>query len=254
MDDDDRGDGLSRLGFAAHGVYYVLLAVLAGLVAAGDDGTDASASGALESVARQPFGRWLLVPIAVGFLAYGVHRVREAYHGDGWWRLVEGVRASVWLGLTGLALRTVAGGGRSGSSGDTEQSVTRAVLELPGGRVLVGAVGLVILGVGAYQGWTALTERLDDELEQLDLEERRAVHVLGSVGYAGRAFAYGSVGVFVTLAAIRHDSSSSRGLDGALQELLRGPAGEPMVWAVTVGFLAFGLFRLVESRYRFDDG
>src|SRR5439155_15444603 len=52
---------LSRAGFIARGVIYVLVGVLALGLAFGDAGRNASQQGALRTIARPPFGEVLLI-------------------------------------------------------------------------------------------------------------------------------------------------------------------------------------------------
>lgn len=255
---EDREDGerrASRLGYAGHGVFYLLLALLTGRLLIGSTGSsDPSASGALSAIARQPFGRVVLVPLGLGFGAYAASRFWAAITGDELWqRLANVARGLIWTGLFGLAVTTIIRGASGSGGGSTESSATAKVLGMPGGVVIVAAIGLVVIGVGLYQGWKALAGDLSEELEQLDLDEQRAVRWLGGSGYVGRGIAYALVGAFVVQAAVTHDPSKSGGMDKALQEVQQSSFGFPVLLVVTLGFLAFGLFRLVESRYRFDD-
>lgn len=255
-DDEQQQRVLSRVGFAAHGAYYLLLALLTVLLMTGGGASsDASAQGALASVARQPFGKVVLVAVAAGFLAYAWRRGREVVVGDDLQeRAVGAVRGVVWVALAALAIRTVvdAGGSSSGSS-STEASITATVLGWPAGPWLVGLVGAIVVGIGIGHGVRAFSGGLADELQVLDLDERRMARTLGGAGHLGRAFAFGLVGGFVIRASVRHDPSSGNGLDGALQQALDTPYGPWAVGLVAIGFAAFGCFRLVESRYRFPE-
>jgi Domain of Unknown Function (DUF1206) len=49
---------------------------------------------------------------------------------------------------------------------------------------------------------------------------------------------------------VRSDPRSSLGLDGALHAILAQPFGRFLLTAVALGFAAFGLFALLESRHR----
>src|SRR5581483_1999164 len=63
---------LSRLGFAAKGVVYVLVGVLAAQAAAGVGGDTTDTHGALEHVLAAPFGRALLGLIALGLAGFAL--------------------------------------------------------------------------------------------------------------------------------------------------------------------------------------
>src|SRR5688500_5369109 len=61
---------LATLGFAAKGVVYVTVGLLAARVALGSGGQAADQKGALGTIASLPFGRSLLVVIAIGLAGY----------------------------------------------------------------------------------------------------------------------------------------------------------------------------------------
>lgn len=142
-------DATGRLGLLGHGTYYLLLTLLCArlLLGGGDDQTNAD--GAIATVARQHFGRVLLVGLLLAFGAYAAMRwiavVREDELADRAKNAVQGVVWTVLSVLTGNALlHGVRGGDTSGGVG----SITQSVLEASGGQWLVGSAGLVLAGVG----------------------------------------------------------------------------------------------------------
>jgi len=196
----------------------------------------------------------LLAGLTIAFAAYAIIRWVRVVQEDGWKdRGTNALRATVWTGLTLLAANTVITGATSSGGGGSGQSMTRAVLDAPGGQALVFALGLVLFGVALQQVRKGTDGGLTDELATLGLEERHAARWLGRVGYIGRALAYGAVTGFVMHAAWTHDASGAvGGLDHALGEFQQRPYGQALLLAVTLGFAAFGLFRLVEARYSQD--
>ena len=103
--------------------------------------------------------------------------------------------------------------------------------------------------MAVYYGRKASDQALGSELGELGLDGRRAATVLGRVGYAGRSLAYGLVGLFVIRAAMNHDPEAGKGLDGALRTVQQASWGTWVLLLVTIGFAAFGAFRLLEARY-----
>lgn len=254
---EDAHEAAGRLGLMGHGVYYLLLAMLCTQLLLGSGGQETGAQGAVATVARQPFGQLLLGGLTLAFAAYATIRwIRAVRASDLVDRAKNALRATIWTFLTALAgnaLRSgIQAGGSSGGGGDTGTSITRTVLELPGGPWLVAAVGLFLAGVAAYQVDKATDDALGSELGELGLDGRRIARWLGRIGYIGRALAYGLVALFVVHAAMTHDPSAGKGLDGALQEAQQTSWGPWLLLAVTVGFAAFGTFRLVEARYSRD--
>ena len=68
---------LARLGLAARGLVYAVVGVLAVRIAMAKP-EEADRRGALEAVGRQPFGKVLLVVMAVGFAGYALWRFLQA--------------------------------------------------------------------------------------------------------------------------------------------------------------------------------
>jgi hypothetical protein len=248
----------ARAGFVAKGLLYAIVGVLAIEVAAGGGGKPEDQKGALHVVAGQPFGKALLVVLALGLAGYALFGLVEIVVGprdkQGSADLVERVaavvRVLVYGSLSVVAFRIVvgAGGGQSGS----EQEQAATVLDWPGGVALMTAVGIILVGVGMYELYNALGRKF---LEDLDLAElgtgaERAATVLGLVGNAARAVIFALIGVFLAKAALEYNPEEAIGLDGALQKLAGQPYGSILLGLVAAGLLLFGLYSLVEARYR----
>ena len=70
---------LARIGHVARGLAYLPLAVLVVLAGLGSSASDVTSLGAaLEAVERQPAGPWILVAVALGFIAFGAFSFIEA--------------------------------------------------------------------------------------------------------------------------------------------------------------------------------
>lgn len=70
------------------------------------------------------------------------------------------------------------------------------------------------------------------------------------IEYIAKGLALGLVGGLLSYAALTFDRQQAPGLDGALQTILAQPSGRLLLTAVAVGFLAIGLFAMLQSRYR----
>jgi hypothetical protein len=140
----------------------------------------------------------------------------------------------------------------SKSSGDTDQtdkSLTAKVLNWSGGQLLVGAIGLALLGYGAYLVWRALTDDRQDERAVLEAapNETPAVRALSRIGNVARGAILGIIGVLVLTAAIEHDPNQTEGIDGSLKRLLAHGWGEVVVLLIALGFAAFGVYSLARA-------
>ena len=66
---------LGRVGLAAKGVLYAVVGILAVKVALGGREQSPDKDGALTTIAQQPFGRGLLVLLALGLAGYALWRL-----------------------------------------------------------------------------------------------------------------------------------------------------------------------------------
>jgi hypothetical protein len=245
-------DASARAGFAARAVLYGLVGVLAGRLALGVAGEDASQQGAMAAVAARPLGSVLLGALAVGLAGYALYRAWQAVRGRGAGgvvrrRAVPAARSGVNAVLALLAFQELTGAGEDTS----ESGVTAVVLGWPGGTVLVGVVGLVVVGVGVHQlvkAWTGEVHELAP-LDQLPLRARALAHGIGRAGHLGRAAVFAVVGGFLVRAAWTHDPESGVGLDAALGEVVAAPFGTPLLLAVATGLVLFGLHCALEAWY-----
>lgn len=257
----------ARAGLVAKGVTFVIVAALALGVALGLGGKIEDRPGALQALAENTWGRFLLAALAVGLGGYALWRFAQAYLGeklesgeaDGWLKRVGLVARGLvytWLFVMSLSLvlnadEPLSGGGRSGG-GQEEDRATGIVLEQPLGRWLVAAVGLGIIGAGLFNLYRALTQRFRKDLkeQQMDRKERRSYTVLGVVGHLARAVLFAMAGWFLVKAAWEYDPNEATGLDGALRKLARAEYGELLLGLTAAGLLAYGLFCFVQARYR----
>jgi hypothetical protein len=258
----DALENLARVGLLAYGLVHLLVAWLALQLAWGGGGGEADQSGAMATVARQPFGKPLLWIIGLGLVALAVWQAAEVLRWRSGWsasgkqrtkavrNTVKSVaKAVVYAVLAVLAIRFALGSGQS--SAQQQQQKTTGVFGWPGGRLLVGVVALVLVGVGAQHVYKGVTKRF---LEQIDLAEAgpkptRVITRLGQAGFPAKGIALGLVGGLLGWAVITFDPSKARGLDGALRTILHAPGGEVLLTLVAIGILAFGAFCFARARY-----
>ncbi|HEX5760014.1 MAG TPA: DUF1206 domain-containing protein, partial [Thermoanaerobaculia bacterium] len=132
------------------------------------------------------------------------------------------------------------------------RSWSAELLAWPFGRWLLVAVGIGILVAGLvqlYRAWAQTFKRYLRLAEMSPAEQTWAVRA-GRFGIAARGFVFCLVGVFVVQAALRYDPTRAHGFGGALQELERRPYGTALLAVVALGLVAFGIYSLIEARYR----
>ncbi len=244
----------ARGGLLARGFLYLLLAYLAAALAAGWGRTPANANGALTTVAAQPAGWVALAGAALGFAAFGVMRLAGAY-GDRTVgrlrRLTTAGQATFYLAMSGLTVSFLAGDRGTGSSGQSD-STAMLLVSSTAGRLLMATVGLVVVGVCAWQLRLAAQGGYADSLTLTTLgpRMRQAADVVGRVGIVARATAVLPVGGLLVLAAWQARPGTARDLDQLLDGLVHHPLGHVLVWLVAAGFAVFAAYSLVEVRYR----
>jgi hypothetical protein len=72
----------------------------------------------------------------------------------------------------------------------------------------------------------------------------------GVVGHVARAIVFGLIGIFVIRAALEYDPKEAIGLDGALRKLAQAEYGPWLLGVTAAGLVAYGVYCLVDARYR----
>ena len=72
-----------RPRFVARGLIYGIIGILAIKLAVGAGGTTTNQQGALKTIAQQPFGKVLLILVAIGLGGYALWRLTHALLGHG---------------------------------------------------------------------------------------------------------------------------------------------------------------------------
>lgn len=258
---------LARVGLVARGALYCLVGVLAlGVALGGANSQQASQTGALRTVAREPYGTAIVALVGVGLLAYAAWRFSQFFTEknaedsdvkNAVMRISYLVRTVIYVGLAYVAF-TITFGSGGGGGGNSEQALTAMIMrDVPGGVVVVALVGVIIVGVGCYQAYKTFGDNdFMDELRQHEMSPtaRRWTKRIGAAGHIARAIVYVIIGVFIVVAALQFDPQEARGLDGALQTLAQQPYGPWLLTAVAFGLLLFGVFTLIRARYVTLDG
>jgi hypothetical protein len=244
---------VARAGLIARGCIYVLMGALALMLALGRQ-KQVDQRGALTQVASQPYGRYLVLALAFGFAAYALWRFSEAAFGVAGEgrkvgpRLQSLVRGIAYTLLTVTAVAVLRGTGKSQSA--QQQGLTAKIMGHSGGRILVGVIGAVVIIVAIVlivQGFRGSFMRY---FKATPAGTGKSIRTLGTIGTVARGIVFALVGVFIVSAAWTYSAKKSGGIDGALKTVLGYPYGRPLVFLAGLGLLAFGIYGLVEARYR----
>ena len=190
-----------RAGLVAYGIVHLLIGWLALQLAFGDRSENASNTGAMQELARQPYGEVLVWAIAIGMFLLVIWRILEALFGhlekeEGGERLraraVSAGKAVIYAAV-GIAALNVVIGSKSSKGGS---SWTKTVMGWPAGQWIIAAVGLAVIAYGANHVFRGFTEKY---AKHLDAEGKsghsgKAYLLFGKIGYIGKGVAIAIVG------------------------------------------------------------
>ena len=154
--------------------------------------------------------------------------------------------ALAYAALCVTAVKIIAGAHASGGS---PKPAAAGVLGWPGGPVIVAIGGLVVVGIGAYQGHKGVARKFleDSHTERIGQGTETAFTTLGVVGHVARAVTFVLIGYGLIKAAVDYSPKSAVGLDGALQKLVHASAGPLLLGVVALGFIAFALYSIADA-------
>jgi hypothetical protein len=251
---------LGRVGLVAKGASYALVGYLALRLAFGAGGSATSRQGALATIAKQGWGKALLIALALGFAAYALWRFAETIWPEGddgfWKRTAKRVgalaRGLIYAGLTYSALRIAFGSGGQQSQNAKAHKATAVVLAWNHGTWIVGIAGACVLAAGLYNAYRGITKKFTKRWNERAMGDaaRRWGERAGVVGLLARAVVFGLIGVFVIKAALDYNPKDAIGLDGALQKLANQAYGQWLLGLTAAGLIAYAIFCLAEARYR----
>ena len=254
---------LARAGFASRAVLSCTIGILAALAAFGDrDGKTTDSKGALRELHERPFGQVLLAIVAVGLFGYALwlfvqafldpERPARASKGRPFlrvgWFAAGALHVTLGIYAVGLVTGTALGSGEDGT-----KSWTARLLGWDGiGPALVGGLGLVVIGLAMWDLYKAAKAKLDRHLDlsRLGRATRKVVVDLARFGLAARAVVFSLIGSALVMAAVRANPYEAKGLGETLARIRGWSFGWVLLAIVAIGFIAYGVYQLVEARYR----
>ncbi|MEE1757030.1 DUF1206 domain-containing protein [Streptomyces sp. SP18CS02] len=249
-------EAAGRWGFAALGVIYLLIGVLALRIAFGQGGRQADRGGALSEVAARPLGSALLWAVGIGLAGMALWRLSEAVWGTKTSHRLLSAGRTVFYAVVAYSALAFAAGDRQerggGASDRQSQDITAKVLEMPAGQWIVAAAGVAIAVTGVVNAVRAArrTYRSHMRLGRMPEWARRAVDVTGVGGGVARGLVFVAAGVFVVRAAVEYRPSEAKGVDDTLRSFAETPAGPWLLVVIALGLAMYGLFLFAVARWR----
>ena len=245
---------LFSIGFVAKDIVYVLvggltLATVLGFASGSAEGP----RGILRWLADQTFGSIVVGALGLGLLAYALWRLYRGFFdpksegadaksaGKRVGYVVSGL-ANGTLGV--LALRIAFGSGSSGGNG--QRSLVRSILELSWGEYLLMAIGVAIIGTGAYQAYKGYKARFVKDIHWSGVSDD-TIKKIGRYGHYARGLVFAIIGYFVILTGVKGDASEFKGTEGALEWLTQHSYGVWLLGLVSAGLLLYGVFAVMKG-------
>jgi hypothetical protein len=207
----------------------------------------------------QPFGRALLIVLAVGLCGYAAWRLLDAIMDpdrDGTTatgaatRIGNAVRGCIY-GALGLEAFRLFRGGR-GSNGDEAELWTARIFAWPFGEIAIGAVGVIVAIYGASELLRGVRGRDDHKVDWSGLPSdiRHNVRKISRFGVATRGALIATLGVFLVRAAVTHDPDQAAGSRESMLRLGGTFDGTWFLAIIAVGLVAYAVDQAVHARYR----
>jgi len=246
---------LVTVGLITYGIVHILVGWIALQVAwsGGGESQEASQQGALAQMAQNPVGLVVLWLTVVGLFTMTLWQAAEAAWGHldkpaGFKRIRKRLssvgRAVSYAAIAIAAIAAVRGTARSGDQ--KQEGWTARLMALPFGRLLVIALGAIIIAIavrlvvrGAKRTFT----------KDLTGGVREPVLRLGQVGYISKGVAFAVVGGLFCWAALTYDASKAGGLDDALRTINSAPQGSVLLTVVALGLVCFGIYCFFWARH-----
>ncbi|MHA7223658.1 DUF1206 domain-containing protein [Arthrobacter sp. RHLT1-20] len=248
-------DVVARSGFAVMALLHIVIGAIAVALVLGAPG-QAEPTGAIEQLAANPWGPAVMwagfmgcAGLSLWQLSEATLRARHLPRGARLRKLVSSGFLSIAYGSVGLSFAGFALGSR-GDSGDSTRDFSTVLMHSPFGVPVLVALGLAIIGIGVYFIVKGMAKKFKDELGHFEGTRRgHLISGLGMAGHIAKGVALILTGLLFVIASATHNPGSSTGLDGSLKALQDHPFGPAMLLAIGAGFVAYGAFALVRSRF-----
>lgn len=243
------------IGFVSKGIIYLVIGALSLLAALNMGGESSGTNQALLFLKKQPFGQVLLLLLGVGLLCYSFWMFIQSFDDPeniGTDRNAKLRRFGLFS--TGLVYVFVAflcfyhlGTYPVDDTGNTQYldflgPTTLGYLFIAIGIIL--AVQGVVLIVGVFKGGL---------LDHFNLEGRKGsalIRKLGQVGFYARAFVVVIIAYFFLRAGIYTGNHDIKGIQDAFSFLDQSTLGRILMAITALGFISYGAFYVLLTRYR----
>ncbi|MEJ7847624.1 MAG: DUF1206 domain-containing protein [Pyrinomonadaceae bacterium] len=253
---------LARAGFYSKGFLFIVIGVLAVLVAFGyQAGKLADPIGAFSTIAQSTFGKYLLVIFIVGAFGHGIWNILRgvADIDNAGGKAVGIIKRVIPIGIGifyfGLALSAwsiVAAARVPTENGEVQKTLAAVLLAIPLGAVLLFLIGLIVMGAGVHECYSGFSGKFRENYKEYKLGRYSSIiiTILGVLSFTARAAILLLMGYFFTTAALALDAREAVGIDGALLVLSQTTYGKIALFLTAAGLVCHGILSLYEAKYR----
>lgn len=253
---------LARFGFYTKGFLFIVIGILAILVAIGDrGGMLADPTGALATVAQFPLGKIILILFIIGAFGHGAWNIlrgtADVDNAGKSWRGIATRSLAVGVGIFYLFLAWTAWDlfltvHVTSENGAVQKTFVSILLAVPLGAILVAVIGVGVIGAGIHECYSGITGKYQENFKMYKLQgaKRIIVNLLGYFGFVARALIFALMGYFFISAALFYDAQIAVGIDGALLTLSQTYYGKTLLFVTATGLVCHGVLSLYEARYR----
>ena len=257
----------SRLGLACRGTVYLLVGYLAfrlALASRGRAGEPASSAGAVQAAVAPAWGRIPLVLLVAGLAAYALTQLLEAVFRPAratgtagrWRQRAVSSWGFVLYSVFCLSTARLLAGNRTEQTARSEQrqdaGVTADLLRTGWGQALLVLAGILVVAGGLEAGRRAVRLNFRERFTAGHMSRALAIitRALGAFGSVARAVVFVLTGAFLIKAAVLSRADQAKGLDAVFRSVASSHYGAWLLAVLACGLFCYGLYCLVEARYR----
>jgi len=243
---------LTRWGFIANAVVYLIVGILAVRWAMGAGGELTNPAGAFRELREQPFGKPLLIALIPGFFSYALWRVLAAVFdgdrdGNSWGGLFNrafGVLKGILYAAVGMTAVRL-GFGTSTGAADSVAKVLRG----DAGPIIMFIVAGALFAVAPFEIYRACQAKLSQGLQLYGTGARARDWIVGvsRFGIGARGMVIGAFAVLL----FRYAAAGRPKVPAAQQSFRVLGDIHPVLYLLAgAGIIAYGIYLIVLAHYR----
>jgi len=248
-----------RFGYAACGVVYTVIGLLAIAAALGLSKEPTGSHGVLHFFAQLPFGPLALAGLGVGLAGYaalnfaGALRDPERRGVTGWGlfsRALDALTGALYVMLAITALVMIVD--PQHDANETAVASVDRLVRMPLGSLIVSTIGMALMVSGGYLFYRAVKEPFGDMLDRRSLSSlvRRMISFAARAGTLARGVIFAICGMTALRAAGSNELERVADIGDALAEIGSATFGPLLLGIVGAGFVAYGAYQLAKARYQ----